>query len=220
MESAALILALAPWLIAALCVTLLLVLAPAIMRPTARAARKPFHSPLQGGRLGAPLAASEPASSLTRDEAVEALRRAEAKYRGFFENAIEGIYQTTPDGHYLCANPALARIYDYDSPAHLMASIGDIERQLYVDPHRRDDFVRIMEGQGHVANFESQIYRRDGRVIWIAESGRAVRGADGKIEYYEGTVEDITERMQSEALLREKRPPKRLIARRANSWPT
>ncbi len=204
MDSATLIVALAPWLVAALCVTLLLVFAPAITRPTARTARKPFHSPLHGGRLGAPVAAAEPPSSLTRDEAVEALRRAEAKYRGFFENAIEGIYQTTPDGHYLCANPALARIYDYDSPAHLMASIGDIERQLYVDPRRRDDFVRVMEGQGHVANFESQIYRRDGRVIWISESGRAVRGADGKIEYYEGTVEDITERKQSEALTREK----------------
>ena len=65
-------------------------------------------------------------------------------------------------------------------------------------------FVRIMEGQGHVSNFESQIYRRDGSVIWISESARAVRDADGRIEYYEGTVEDITERKQSEALVREK----------------
>ncbi len=142
--------------------------------------------------------------SLTRDEAVEALRRAEAKYRGIFENAIEGIFQTTAEGRYLSANPALARIYDYDSPEHLIASIGDIERQLYVDPQRREEFVRIMDEQGFVANFESQIYRRDRNLIWISESARAVRDASGRLEYYEGTVEDITKRKQAEALTLEK----------------
>jgi len=146
----------------------------------------------------------ERADSLTRDEAVEALRRAEAKYRGIFENAIEGIFQTTPEGKYLSANPALARIYDYDSPEHLMASIGDIERQLYVEPGRREAFVRVMEYDGQVANFESQIYRRDGSVIWISESARAVRDEHGAVEFYEGTVEDITERKQAESFFREK----------------
>jgi Amt family ammonium transporter len=150
------------------------------------------------------LCASDNRQALTRDEAVKALQRAEAKYRSIFENAIEGIFQTTPDGRYLSANPALARIYDYDSPVHLIAAIGDIERQLYVDPHRRDDFVRIMEAQGFVANFEAQIYRRDRSVIWISESARAVRAADDSIQFYEGTVEDISERKQSEALFREK----------------
>jgi PAS domain S-box-containing protein len=150
------------------------------------------------------LRAGDSPQTLTRDEAVEALRCAEAKYRSIFENAIEGIFQTTPDGRYLSANPALARIYDYDSPYHLIAAIGDIERQLYVDPHRRDDFVRVMEEQGFVANFEAQIYRRDRSVIWISESARAVRAADDSIQFYEGTVEDITERKQSEALFREK----------------
>ena len=102
------------------------------------------------------------------------------------------------------ANPALARIYDYDSPAHLIASIGDIERQLYVDPQRREEFVRIMDEQGFVANFESQIYRRDRSMIWISESARAVRNDRGLLEYYEGTVEDITKRKQAEALTLEK----------------
>jgi PAS domain S-box-containing protein len=142
--------------------------------------------------------------NLTRDQAVEALRRAEAKYRSIFENAVEGIFQTTADGRYLSANPALARIYDYDSPEHLIASIGDIERQLYVDPNRRDEFIRIMDEQGVVSNFESEIFRRDGSIIWISENARAVRTPDGDIEYYEGKVEDISERKQAESLFREK----------------
>jgi PAS domain S-box-containing protein len=204
MVSAALIAALAPWTLTVLSFFLVAFLTLLICKPHLLARHRPFHSPLPSGRLGTPTAHISSSTSLTRDEAVEALRRAEAKYRGIFENAIEGIYQTTPDGHYLCANPALARIYDYDSPEELIASIGDIERQLYVEPGRRDDFVRVMEGHGHVANFESQIYRRDGSIIWISESGRAVRGADGRIEYYEGTVEDITERKQAEALVRGK----------------
>ena len=141
---------------------------------------------------------------LTRDEAVDALRAAEAKYRSFFENAIEGIFQTTPGGGYLSANPALARIYDYDSPQHLIDSIGNIERQLYVNPERRNEFIRAMAKDGVIANFESQIYRRDGSIIWISESARAVCDAHGNLEYYEGTVEDITERKQAEALFREK----------------
>jgi len=135
---------------------------------------------------------------------VDALRAAEAKYRSFFENAIEGIFQTTPAGRYLIANPALARIYGYDSPQQMIDSIGNIERQLYVDPHRRDEFIRVMADEGEIANFESQIYRRDGSVIWIAESARAVHDADGNLDYYEGIVENITERKLSEALFREK----------------
>jgi PAS domain S-box-containing protein len=156
----------------------------------------------QNRALAAQLTAQQPPA--THAEAIEALRQAEAKFRGIVENAVEGIFQTTPDGHYLSANPALARIYGYDSAAELIDSIGDIEHQLYADPIRRDDFVRLMEADGVVTGFESEIYRKDGSVIWISENARAVRNSHGEIEYYEGTVVDISSRKQSETLHREK----------------
>jgi Amt family ammonium transporter len=136
----------------------------------------------------------------TREEAVEALRRAEEKYRGIFENAVEGIFQTTLDGKYLDANPALARIYGYESVNELRDSVNNIARQLYVDTRRRSDFVGLMNERGELHGFESEVYKRDGSRIWISENVHIVRDADGKPLYYEGTVEDITERRQAEAL--------------------
>ena len=133
-----------------------------------------------------------------RSIAAEALRSAEEKYRSLFENSIEGIFQTSPDGRYLSANPALARIYGYSSPDELINGIGDIERQLYVDPERREEFRRRITADGVVTGFESEVYRRDGTVIWISEAARGVRTAEGEIERYEGTVVDITERKQLE----------------------
>src|SRR5262249_53188149 len=102
------------------------------------------------------------------------LARAEEKFRSIFENATEGIYQTTPDGRSLSANPALARIDGYDSPQELMAAIGNIGAQLYVDPARRAEFTRLLETEGAVKDFDSQIRRKDGRVIWVSENARAV----------------------------------------------
>lgn len=119
-------------------------------------------------------------------------------YRGMFENAIWGIFQTTADGHYLAANPALAEIYGYPSRDAMLSALTDIGRQLYVDPRRRDDFVRMMREDGHVSGFESQVYRLDGQIIWISESGREVRNAAGEFLYFEGTVEDITMRKNAE----------------------
>ena len=132
----------------------------------------------------------------------EALRSAEAKYRSIFENATEGIFQTSQDGRYLSANPALARIYGYDSPADLMSSLTNIARQLYVDHGRRDEFVRALTVDDQVHDFVSQIYRRDGSIIWISENCRAVRNDGGELLYYEGMVEDITERKRVEQQLR------------------
>jgi len=136
-----------------------------------------------------------------RMNANEALREAERRYRSLFENATEGIFQTTPDGHYLDANPALACIYGHESPRSLIAHLQDISRQLYVLPERRTDFVRIMQTQGVVRNFESQVYRRDGSIIWISENARAVRDDDGIVQFFEGTVVDITERKQHDYVL-------------------
>jgi PAS domain S-box-containing protein len=123
-------------------------------------------------------------------------------YRGIFENSIWGIFQTTSDGHYLMANAALAQIYGFDTVAALLSALTDIGVQLYVDPTRRDAFVKEMRVHGIVSGFESQIYRRDGSIIWISESCREVRGDDGRFLYYEGMVEEITERKRVEDELR------------------
>ena len=123
-------------------------------------------------------------------------------YYGIFDHLVEGIFRTTPDGHYLLANVALAHIYGYDSPVELMASIKDIGKRLYVEPARREEFVRLMQEHDTLKGFESLIYRKDGLVIWISENCRAVRDAQGKLLYYEGTVVDITQRRQMEQELR------------------
>ncbi|HMP81429.1 MAG TPA: SpoIIE family protein phosphatase, partial [Verrucomicrobiota bacterium] len=140
--------------------------------------------------------------AVERHQADVALLDAEEKYRGIFDHLVEGIFQTTPEGRYLVANMALARIYGYGSPNELMRNLTDIGRALYVKPERRAEFVRAMQESDTLAGFESQIYRKDGSVIWISENCRAVRDARGRIIYYEGTVEDITQRREAEERLR------------------
>ena len=124
-------------------------------------------------------------------------------YRSIFENAIEGIFQTTPSGQYLNVNPALAKMYGYDSTEDLVHGLTAIDNQLYVDPNRRNEFIRQMRAHGVVPAFESQIYRKDKSIIWISENARTVTGPDGKLLYYEGMVEDITERKRLETKLLE-----------------
>jgi PAS domain S-box-containing protein len=129
----------------------------------------------------------------------------EQRYRGIFEHAVEGIFQTTPDGRYIGANPALARIYGYDSPDDLRAQLWDISRQLYVQPGRRAEFLQQVARQGKVTDFESQVYRKDGSVIWISENAVAVRDDLGRLLYFEGFVVDITARHAADAALKQAR---------------
>ncbi|WP_243358846.1 sensor domain-containing protein [Fundidesulfovibrio terrae] len=138
-------------------------------------------------------------------ETEKSLQQAEDKYRSIFEHAAEGIFQTAPEGRYLAANPALARIYGYDTPGDLMDSLRDIEAQLYVDPGRRDEFVQAVTASGQVTDFESRIRRKDGSIIWISENARAVRGENGQVAYFEGMVSDITARKQAEEALKRER---------------
>lgn len=140
--------------------------------------------------------------AIERHAAEVALVEAEARYREVFDHLTEGIFRTTPEGRYLMANRALARIYGYSSPEELIRSITDIGSTLYVQPGRREEFMRLMEQHDVITNFESPVYRRDGRIIWISENCRAVRDASGRLLYYEGTVRDITERRAAEERLR------------------
>ena len=149
---------------------------------------------------------------IQRKQIEDTLRIAEERYHSIVENAVEGIYQATPSGRLLSANPALAKLYGYDSPTALMTSLQDISQQLYVDPNRRNEFVAAMETDNAVIGFESMIYRKDGQKIWIAENARAVRDSQGNLLYYEGTVSDITARkIAQEALKYQKEQTERLL---------
>jgi diguanylate cyclase (GGDEF)-like protein/PAS domain S-box-containing protein len=130
----------------------------------------------------------------SKKEAEQGLREAERRYRGLFDNALEGIFRTTMEGRYLGANPALANIYGFESPDELIASLQNIGSQLYVDPERRQEFMRIITSRGSLAGFESQVYRKNGDVIWISENARVITDDNGTLQGYEGTVEDITDR--------------------------
>jgi len=123
---------------------------------------------------------------------------AEERYRSIFENAVEGIYQTSPDGQYLNFNPALANIYGFKSASELKSGITDIDGQLYVEAGKRNEFIKLMTQQGIVKNFEAQVRRRDGEIIWISENAREVRDQHGRLMFYEGTVSDITQRKKHE----------------------
>ncbi len=135
-------------------------------------------------------------------EALEALRFADRGYREIFENAREGIYRSTLDGRQLRANPALVRLNGYESEEELLAAVGDIAKEWYVEPGRREVFARLMERDGKVEGFVSEIYRHKTRErIWIEENARLVRDESGRPLYYEGSVQEITDRKAHEAEL-------------------
>lgn len=132
-------------------------------------------------------------------------KQLEERYRNMFENSVDGIFQSTVDGRFLRVNQALARIYGYASPEEMIGAIADINQQVYVHPGRRYEFAAFMQQYDTVSDFESQVYRKDGRIIWISEDVRAAKDADGNLLFYEGTVKDITARKQAEAELRRER---------------
>ena len=140
--------------------------------------------------------------SIARQQERLALVEEKENYYGIFDHLVEGIFRTTPNGNYLLANIALAKIYGYESPVELMANVKDIASRLYVEPNRREEFVRLMQENDTLSGFESKIYRKDETIIWISENCRAVRDGQGRLLYYEGTVEDITERKHAEDQIR------------------
>jgi PAS domain S-box-containing protein len=131
----------------------------------------------------------------------EELLVAEENYRGIFENALEGIFQSSPDGKFISVNPAMARIYGYNSPQEMIEQITNIGEQLYVNASERDEFRRLMKDRGKVQNFEFQAYRQDHSIIWAQMDARAVCDRQGQIAYYEGIVQDISDRKRQKEIL-------------------
>jgi PAS domain S-box-containing protein/putative nucleotidyltransferase with HDIG domain len=123
---------------------------------------------------------------------------AEEKYRSIFDNAVEGIFQTSLDGRLLNANPALARIIGCNSLDQLMAQAPQIAASLYADPGERDRFLALLSKQGWVSGHQVRFRRIDGRLIWVAIGARMVFDADGKPSFIEGLISDITDQKQAE----------------------
>jgi PAS domain S-box-containing protein len=136
-------------------------------------------------------------SVIERQKAIQRQLEQEKQFRELVENAIVGIYRSTPDGKLLMANPALAKMLGYDSPEDLIYSVTDLATQVYADPAHREDFKRMIKEQGSIQNFIVPLKRKDGSKIWAAISGRAVYDANGRLLYYEGFVVDITARKRS-----------------------
>lgn len=135
---------------------------------------------------------------VTRSKRAEDTRRqAEEKYRSIVEHAAEGIFQTTPDGRFLTANPAMARICGFESPEELVVAVTDVAGQLYVEPAVRAELTRALEEHDVVRGFELQIRRRDGSTAWLSETIWVARDASGAITHYTGMVEDITAQQQA-----------------------
>jgi PAS domain S-box-containing protein len=159
--------------------------------------------PFTSGQMKAlTILANTAAVALESAALYEQVRRTEQNYRSIFENAVEGIFQSTFDGGFITVNPSMARILGYDSPEEVIATITDIKQQLYVDPECRAKANRIQEERGILHAFEFEVYRKDGEKIWLSLNRRTARDGNGSEPHYEGSIEDITGRKRAEEALR------------------
>lgn len=134
-----------------------------------------------------------------RKTAENLLKESEEKYRNIFEHAVEGIFQSTPDGRYINVNPAFAQIGGFGSPEEMINATTDIQRQMYVNPEDRTRLIEILKKQSFVNNYEAEIRRKDGVTVWISMNVRPVKNVSGDIVMLEGTITDITERKKTDA---------------------
>jgi PAS domain S-box-containing protein len=134
---------------------------------------------------------------------ITARRRAEEKYRGIFENAVMGIFQSTPEGHIISANPAFARVLGYESPEDVVDTVTDIARQVFVRPELHAERLQLMNEEGSHQEKEVQCFKKDGSTVWVTIAGLAVHDSSGKVLYYEGAMMDITDRKLLENQLRQ-----------------
>ena len=138
---------------------------------------------------------------LEKEKAEHALRESEERFRSLYENSTIGLYRTTPDGKIILANPALVKMLGYSSSEELRKR--NLSLEGYDSSHQRAAFLELIEKESTVIGFESSWQRTDGNFIFVRESARAFRDSSGKTLYYDGTVEDITDRkLAQEQLLK------------------
>ena len=147
----------------------------------------------------------------------ELVQHAEMRYHDIYQNAVEGIFQSAPAGHFLSVNPAMARIFGYTSPEEMLTSVGDqIATRIYLSAESRAAFMQALQQQGVVLGFEAPNRRKDGSVIWTRTNARAVYDAGGALQYYEGLLEDITEHRRMENMIAMQRNLSALLAEAAD----
>lgn len=135
------------------------------------------------------------------EDRTKKLKESEKALRNIFENAVEGIFQTTPEGRFLTANRALARMYGYETPEELIGSITNIATEICVEPERRKEFIAFIERDGVVRNFEIEVRTRNDSTRYVYLNARAVKNEQGKVLYFEGMVQDITEKKLASELM-------------------
>jgi PAS domain S-box-containing protein len=151
-----------------------------------------------------------------RKQAQEALKTSEQKYRSIFENAMEGIFQSTTEGKFISVNPALARIHLYDSPEEMIRHVDNVGRQLWVSSEEWKRYVDALK-KNEAVNFEAEQYRKDGTTCWLSLTTRAIKDEKQKIILYEGMVRDITEQKKFEEALEKSEEKYRELVQNANS---
>lgn len=147
--------------------------------------------------------ASTAAAALESASLYMQVQNAEENYRSIFENAVEGIFQATPEGKFLKVNPSMARILGYESPAEIVDTITEVTTQLYVHPEDRTEAARLQNERGFLQGFEFEAYTKDRTKIWLSLNRRSIRDEHGVELYREGSIEDITERRDAETALRD-----------------
>jgi two-component system cell cycle sensor histidine kinase/response regulator CckA len=123
-------------------------------------------------------------------------------YSQLFERAIVGVFQSSVEGRYLCANPAFAKMLGYESPEELIASVTDIGTQVYADPSQRAVVLKCLAERESMVDFEFECRRKNGAPIWVRQDSYAVRDESGTLLYFEGFIHDITERRRADEALR------------------
>jgi Amt family ammonium transporter len=141
---------------------------------------------------------------IQREQVMHRLLVAEEKYRSIFENATEGIFRITPSGRILDANVAMAKILGYNTPAHLITSVPDFSQQHAVEPEEREEYIRKLNSAGYISDYETRLKRCDNSIAQVSMNVRVVKNGDSHIDYYEGSLSDLSVRQEAEKMQKEK----------------